>query len=77
MVRAQILLTPTLADELRILAQRERKSLSAMVRELLAKAISQKKGRKCGADTLLKMTDKAVSGGPKNLSTNDDYLYHL
>lgn len=48
-----------------------------MVRELLAKAISQKKGRKCGADTLLKMTDKAVSGGPKNLSTNDDYLYHL
>ena len=77
MIRAQVLLTPTLAEELRILARSEQKSLSATVRELLTMAINLKRGTKCAGDTLLEMAKHAVSGGPKDLSTNDDYLYRI
>jgi len=77
MIRTQILLTPILAEELRILAKSEQKSISATARELLAKAINLKKGKKCAGDTLLEMAKNTVSGGPKDLSANDDYLYRI
>lgn len=76
MIRTQILLTPTLSEVIREIARKEGESLSAVVRSLLEKALALSfKRKKTGADTLLEMAKHAVKGGPKDLSTNDDYLY--
>ena len=77
MIRTQIMLTPALYHELKLKAQTEKKSLSLVVREVLTKHLRKKK--KTGGEILLEMALDAGSNpdAPKDLSTNDDYLYRL
>jgi len=77
MIRAQILLTPTLTEELKIVASEKNKSFSAVVREMLEKGLAKQRKKQNAGDFLLKLAKNAVTGGPKDLSTNDDYLYQI
>jgi hypothetical protein len=74
MIRTQILLTPSLYEALKITAQEEGRSLSAIVRVSLEKMLKQKKS---GKEILKEMLCHAVNipDAPKDLSTNDYYLY--
>lgn len=75
MVRAQILFTPDLYEELKLAAQQRRESISSIVREAVKKDIrsQQKKGK----NILELLAKHAVScpSAPRDLSTNDSYLY--
>lgn len=75
MIRTQILLTPTLYDALKLMAERERKSLSALIRTAVEKLVMKKK--RSGREILQRMAKHAFYDPkiPKDLSTNDEYLY--
>lgn len=75
MIRTQVLLTPTLYELLKLRAQEESISLSAVVRKALDKLLRPKK--KTGGEILLEMAKHAGSNpkAPKDLATNDKYLY--
>lgn len=75
MVRTQIMLTPTLYELLKMRAQEEGVSLSALVRQALEKLLRPHK--KTGGQILLEMAKHAGSNpkAPKDLATNDEYLY--
>ena len=78
MIRKQILLTPTLEYEVKQYAKEKDISFSAAIRTMLEKAtnaITPKKNS--GVEALLKMAEnaKSVKGAPKDLSSNDDYIY--
>lgn len=77
MIRTQILLTPTLYETLKMKAEMEGKSLSSLVREALEKLLKPKK--RSGKEVFARMKKYMFSSknAPKDLSTNDDYLYHL
>jgi len=78
MIRTQVLLTPDLSYAVREIAEEKGESISAVVRQLLDKALTlTKKRKKTGVDFLLKLSDNAFKGAPKDLSTNDEYLYGL
>jgi mRNA-degrading endonuclease RelE of RelBE toxin-antitoxin system len=76
MIRTQILLTPTLRENLKILAKKEGRSVSSLIRELLEKAIDIRTGKrkKISAEFLMKLAKKPIDG-PPDLGSNDDYLY--
>lgn len=76
MIRTQILLTPSLYEALQIHAQREGVSLSSIVRISLERTLKKKKS---GKEILRQMARHAdsFSDAPKDLSTNDHYLYQL
>lgn len=75
MIRTQVLLTPTLHEALKTMAQAKGKSFSALVRDLLGKIVLKKKNT--GGEILLEMAKHAFSDPnlPKDLATNDEYLY--
>lgn len=75
MIRTQLMLTPTLYETLKIIAQREGKSLSGVVRDALTQVFAKKK--RPGKEILQAMLHDAVYNpkAPRDLSTNDDYLY--
>lgn len=77
MIRTQILLTPNLYELLKMRAQEEGVSLSMLVRDALEKLLRPK--AKTGKEIFREMAKHAVScpSAPKDLSTNDDYLYKL
>ena len=76
MIRTQILLTPNLYELLKFKAETEDRSLSAVIREALEKLLKRKK---TGKEILNAMVKHSVSypKAPKDLSTNDDYLYRM
>ena len=78
MIRTQILLTPDLSEIIREIAIEKGESMSAVIRNLLDKALRFRK-KKTGIETLLKMAENASEGKntPRDLSSNDDYLYKL
>lgn len=75
MIRTQIMLTPSLKAQISNYAQYLNISFSAAIRELaqksLAKLAYQKKN---SVNNLLKLADSAGKG-PKDLASNDHYLY--
>ena len=75
MIRTQVLLTPSLYDALKTMAQSKGKSFSALVRDLLGKIVQKKK--KTGGEILLEMAKHAFSDPnlPRDIATDDDYLY--
>lgn len=77
MIRTQILLTPELYESLKMKAQMESKSLSALIREATTKFLGKKK--QTAREILLEMAKdaKPYPNAPKDLATNDDYLYKL
>lgn len=77
MIRTQIILTPTLYELLKMRAQEEGVSLSALVRQALEKLLRPHK--KTGREIFAEMLKHAGNNpkAPKDLSTNDDYLYRL
>ncbi len=77
MVRAQILFTPTLYDQLRYEAQAMQISISELVRQAVAKLLQKKK--KTGGEILREMASHAVSAphAPRDLGSNDEYLYGI
>jgi len=76
MIRTQVLLTPDLLEIIKEIAEREGGSVSATVRTMLEKGVAKFR-KKTGMENLLKMADLASKVGPKDLSSNDDYLYKL
>ena len=77
MVRAQILFTPTLYDQLCFEAQTMQVSISELVRQAVAKLL--KKNKKTGGEVLREMASHAVSAprAPRDLGSNDEYLYGI
>lgn len=75
MIRTQVLLTPDLYEALKLRAQTEDMSFSAIVRTLLSKLVLKKK--KTGSEILQEMAKHAFSDPnlPKDLATNDEYIY--
>lgn len=75
MIRTQILLTPSLYELLKMRAQVEGKSLSSLVRTAVERLLIKEK--KTGGEILKEMAKHAVydTSVPKDLSTNDEYLY--
>lgn len=75
MIRTQILLTPTLYEEIKNKAKNEGKSFSAVIREVLTKIFIKKK--KTGRDILKEMAKHSFydPSVPSDLSVNDEYLY--
>lgn len=76
MIRTQILLTPTLYEEIKNKAKNEGKSFSAVIREVLTKIFIKKK--KSGGEILAEIAKKCSfydPSLPKDLSVNDKYLY--
>lgn len=82
-VRTQIMLTKALQYQVDAYAKRSNLSFSAAVRELLNKALSSlgdygEKNSHNPTNFLLELADKAAKipgKAPKDLSTNDEYLY--
>lgn len=74
MIRTQILLTQSLYEILKMRAQAEGQSLSAIVRTNFEKSLNKKKS---GREILKSMSYHAVKfqNAPKDLSTNNHYLY--
>lgn len=77
MVRTQIILTSTLYEALKMRAAMENKSQSAVVREAVEKFLKPKK--RTGREIFERMKKDIFSSkkAPRDLSTNDDYLYRL
>lgn len=77
MIRTQILLTPSLYDLLKLKAQTEGKSLSSIVRVAVEKHLVRKK--RTGKEIFARMSKDIFDNPktPRDLSTNDDYLYKL
>ncbi len=78
MVRAQVLFTPSLYDQLRYEAQITGVSISELVRKAVAKLLQKKK--KTSREILREMARDAGYGNkntPRDLSSNDEYLYGI
>ena len=77
MIRAQVLFTPSLYDQLRYEAQITGKSISELVRNAVAKLLQ--KNKKTGGEILREMASHAVSAphAPRDLGSNDEYLYGI
>lgn len=78
MIRAQILFTPSLYDQLRYEAEVTEKSISELVREAVSKLFLKKK--KNGGEVLREMLKDAGPGNkntPRDLGSNDEYLYGI
>lgn len=75
MIRTQLYLPEDTHLDLHLLAQREKKRVSQIVREILNEGIKRKRQVSSGK-TLLKIARYGFSNGPKDLSSNiDSYLY--
>lgn len=75
MIRTQLYLPEDTRLDLYLLAQKEEKRVSQIVREILNEGIKRKK-QASGGKTLLKIARYGFTKGPKDLSTNiDSYLY--
>lgn len=75
MKRTQLYLPEDTHLELAFLAQKEEKSISQLVREILVEGIRKKKSLSSGK-TLEKLANYNVTAGPKDLSSKlDSYLY--
>lgn len=76
MIRTQIYLTKELHQEIKLVARKEKKAQSEIIRDALKKGLRGKEPKKSLAEELLEIAKLAIPGGPKDLSTNhDDYLY--
>lgn len=75
MLRTQIYLPEELSQELKLVAKKEEKPTAELIRELLSRALRQRKRKRNAGDTLLEIA-KIGAKGPSDLSTNlFDYLY--
>lgn len=77
MLRTQVYLPEELSQELKLLAKKEEKPTAELIRELLSKALKQRKRKRKrnAGDTLMEIA-KINARGPDDLSTNlFDYLY--
>lgn len=75
MKRTQLYLPEDTHQDLTFLAQREKKTVSQIVRELLTEGIHKKKSASSGK-ILEKLANYNVTAGPKDLSSKlDSYLY--
>ena len=77
MIRTNLYFPKSLHQQLRILSQRENKSMAELVRDFVASGIEAK--RDGGAATLLKMAERAKRlkfKGPKDLAINHDYYLY-
>lgn len=75
MKRTQLYLPEKTHLDLAFIAQREEKSISQLVREILVEGIYKKKGLSSGK-TLEKLASYNATAGPKDLSSKlDSYLY--
>ena len=74
MIRTQILLPESVFNELKLMASTERRSISDIVREALTLLLNDEKD---GKETLGQLVKDAFSSKntPRDLSTNDEYLY--
>lgn len=78
LIRTQILFPDDLLAYLREEARRKKTSVSALVRTVVADKIPEKKKKKSAVDLLIRASKRAYRGKvPRDLSTNDDYLYSL
>lgn len=79
LIRTQILFPKDLIEELRILAAEKGWSVSETVRTIVKNNISKGKEEKKNAGTVLieaaKWARRHKIKGPKDLGTNDEYLY--
>lgn len=78
MIRTQVYLPKTLYQEVRLVAQAEKKAMAAIIRELLGQGIAQKKKRRSAREALLdlaKLGKRLNLKGPKDLSVNHDKYY--
>lgn len=74
MIRKQMYLTPQIDRELEIVARREGKTVSEIVREILESSLKVKKTQ--NTSLLLDLANMNFKGGPKDLSAKMfDYLY--
>jgi predicted transcriptional regulator len=77
MERVQILLKPETFKKVKILAKKKNISTSGFIRGAVEKELKKETVSKSGAGVLRDAAQKAYKGGPKDLSTNDDYLYKV
>lgn len=76
MIRTQLLLPEDLLNALRDLAAAQKTSVSAVARQKLAKDLPKSLKKRPAAEVMLEMAKHAYKGKvPKDLSTNDKYLY--
>lgn len=82
LVRTQILFPEDILAYIREEARRRKSSVSALVRSVVADKVAKRKKKKISAtEALLRMAERANHyrgpKAPRDLSTNDDYLYTL
>ena len=72
----QILVDPELREDILAYADEYDLSISELAREAFGDKVKPKKrGKGNAGDTLLKMAAHGFKGGPRDLATNDEYLY--
>lgn len=75
MDRIQVLLQPETLDAVKKEARRREVSASGYIRKVVERELKRKKKEVNATEIFLKRARNAFKGGPKDLSTNDDYLY--
>jgi len=75
MDRIQVLLKPETIQKVRTEAKRRNVSASGYIRKAVEKEIKKGKKKVNATEIFLKRAENAFKGGPKDLSTNDNYLY--
>lgn len=79
LIRTQILFPADVLTDLRLIADERDWSVSETVRNLVSEKIKKVKPKKKNAATVLlqaaKWAEKQKITGPKDLGSNDDYLY--
>ncbi|MBD3365820.1 hypothetical protein GF360_00555 [candidate division WWE3 bacterium] len=75
MNRVQVLLKPETITKVKKAAKKNKTSASGFIREVVEKELEKEKSKKDPIKILLNAAKNASKGGPRDLSTNDDYLY--
>lgn len=77
MLRTQVMLTPSQKTMIDFYAETQGLSLSEVVRQAIERFFSQPNLQKNTAKMLIERAKHAPTGAPKDLSTNDDYIYSV
>jgi len=79
MNRVQVLLYPETHQKIKNLARKKKISTSKFIREAAEEKLNQEYPvtKKKTIDVLREAGKNAFKGGPKDLSSNDDYLYKI
>ena len=79
MNRVQILLKPETLQKVKMVAKRKKVSASKLVREAVEKELDllYPKVKQDTVEVLRNAAKHAFKGGPRDLSSNDDYLYKI